>query len=77
MLSLQDGSNALAVAPRKSFQSLVISAPWLFTGDTAELYRGGTVSGSTPDGLFGGGTLNGATLLESVSLSSLITAITS
>ncbi len=77
VISLQDGSEALAVAPGKAFQSLVISAPWLSTGDAASLYRGGTASGGTTSVLFDGGTVSGASLLETVTLSSVITAVTS
>jgi len=76
-VALQDGGNALAVSPGKTFQSLVISAPWLSTGDAVQLFEGGTVSGSSTDGLFDGGTLSGASLNETVTLSSIITAVTS
>ena len=77
VVSLQGDGGALAVAPGKTFQSLVVSAPWLTTGTSVDLYRGGSASGDTMGGLFDGGTLNGATLLESLSLSSIVTAITS
>ena len=77
VVSLEGEASALAVAPGKAFQSVVISAPWLSTGDTVRLYRGGTVSGSAAGGLLDGGTLSGATLLETVTLSSIVTAVTS
>ncbi|MDT7858380.1 carbohydrate-binding domain-containing protein [Rubrivirga sp. S365] len=77
VISLQDSGSALAMAPGKAFQSFVVSAPWLSTGDTVTLYRGGTVSGGSTSGLFDGGTVSRATLLESATLSSIITAITS
>ena len=77
MISFQGDGGALSVAPSKTFQSLVVSAPWLSTGEAVGLYRGGTVSGGPTGGLFDSGTLTGATLLETVSLSSVITAVTS
>ena len=75
VVSVQNGPDALAVAPGKTFQSVVVSAPWLSPGDAASLYRGGTVTGST-DALSDGGTLDGSTLLETVTLSSAITSVT-
>ena len=77
VISFQGDGGALSVAPSKTFQSLVVSAPWLSTGEAVGLYRGGTVSGGPTGGLFDSGTLTGATLLETVSLSSVITAVTS
>lgn len=77
VVALQGDGGGLAVAPGKSFQSLVVSAPWLSTGDAVSLYRGGTVTGSAAGSLFDGGTLDGGTFLETVTLSSIVTAITS
>ncbi len=76
LVSLQGDGAALAIAPGKAFQSLVISAPWLKTGDEVRLYRGGSVSGSIADGLFDGGMLGDAALLEAATLSSIITNVT-
>lgn len=76
MVSLASDGSALAAAPGKSFQSLVFSAPWLATGATVDLYGGGSVAGSPASGLFSDGTLDGATVLDSVTLSSIVTAIT-
>lgn len=77
MVALQNGGDALAVAPGKAFQSLVVSAPWLSVGDEVSLYEQGTVSGSATGTLFDGGTLSGGVLLETLTMSSMITAITS
>ena len=63
----------MAFEAGKSFQSLIVSAPWLSIGESVSLYRGGTVSGSATDGLFNGGTVSGATYRETVTLSSSVT----
>lgn len=76
LVSLADDASGLSVAPGKSFQSLVVSAPWLATGDAVSLYRGGSVSVGADGGLFDGGTLTGGTLLASFNVSSIVTAIT-
>ncbi len=76
LVSLQSGESALAFAPSKAFQSLVVSAPWLTVGQAATLFQGGTVVGSAADGLMDGGTLGGAAPLESVTLSSIVTTAT-
>lgn len=76
LISLAGDASALSVAPGKSFQSLVVSAPWLSTGDAVGLYRGGSVSAGAVGGLFDGGTLSGGTLLASFKVSSIVTTIT-
>ena len=76
VVALQDGAEALAVAPGKAFQSLVVSAPWLSVGDEVSLYEGGTVSGSATSGLSDGGALSGGALMETVPLSSPVTTVT-
>ena len=77
VIALQDGANALAMAPGKTFQSVVISAPWLSVDDDVSLYEGGTVTGSPTGTLSDGGTLSGGTFLENATLSSIITTVTS
>ncbi|MEK9502339.1 carbohydrate-binding domain-containing protein [Gaopeijia maritima] len=76
LISLAGPDAGLSVAPGKTFQSLVVSAPWLSTGDALSLYRGGTVSGGADARLFDGGTLTGGTPLATFNLSSIVTAIT-
>ncbi|PRP99377.1 hypothetical protein ENSA5_28860 [Enhygromyxa salina] len=71
-VGLDNGTEALAVEPSKAFQSLVISAPWLSVGTDVSLYEGGTVTQSTADGE----TLSGTILVDTVSLSSAVTAVT-
>lgn len=76
LITIESAGGSVAVAPGKSFQSLVASAPWLSADDTITVYRGGTVSGSSVDKMFSGGTVSGATLLGTVTLSSIVTSVT-
>lgn len=76
VISVGDDGDGLAFAPSKTFQSLIVSAPWLSTGDDASIYEGGAVTGTTTGGLSDGGTLDGASLLDEVPLSSTVTAVT-
>ncbi|GAB5520864.1 MAG: carbohydrate-binding domain-containing protein [Rhodothermales bacterium] len=76
LVVVQDGAEALAVEPGKTFQSLVVSAPWLSTGDQVSLYEGGTVTEHATGGLYDSGTLSGGTRLETVTVSSSITSVT-
>lgn len=75
-IAVQDGADALAVTPGKSFQSLVVSAPWLTLGDDVSVYRGGTATGSSASPLADGDMLDGGSLIETVTLSSSVTAVT-
>ena len=77
LIGVQDGGSALAVAPGKAFQSLVVSAPWLSTGDDVALYRGGRLSGSSPWACSTAGRSAAGRSLESITLSSIVTAVTS
>jgi len=76
LITIVGDDGAMAFEAGKTFQSLIVSAPWLSIGEAVGLYRGGTVSGSATDGLFDGGTVSGATYLETVTLSSVVTSDT-
>lgn len=76
LVTITGDEDAIAFEAGKTFQSLIVSAPWFVTGETVSLHRGGTVSGSATDGLFDGGTVSGATYLRTVTLSSTVTATT-
>ncbi|MEM8484404.1 MAG: carbohydrate-binding domain-containing protein [Bacteroidota bacterium] len=76
LVTLESAGGSVAIAPGKSFQSLIASAPWLSMDDTITVYRGGTVSGSSSDEMFNGGTVNGATVVGTVTVSAIITSVT-
>ena len=76
LITLMGDGGAMAFEAGKSFQSLIVSAPWILFGETVSLYQGGTVSGSATDGLFDGGTVSGATYLETVTISFVVTSVT-
>ncbi len=75
LITIKGDDDAMAFESAKSFQSLIVSAPWLSSGGSADLHRGGSVSGSATDGLFDGGTVSEATYRETVTLSSSVTSV--
>lgn len=71
VVAIEGGANVLSVAPTKAFQSVVVSAPWLWVGDEVSIYQGGSLQGDTLGGL-----ADGARVLDTkrrVSLSSPVT----
>ncbi len=75
LVTLMGEDGAMAFEAGKSFQSLIVSAPWLSVGETVSLCWGGTVSGSATDGLFDGGTVSGSTYFATKTLSSIGTSV--
>ncbi len=74
-VALDDGTHAVAFAPDKVFQSVVISAPWLAVGEGVSVFEGGELADSSATGLADGGTLVGTKLEEAVTLSPSVTAV--
>ena len=71
----EDGE-ALAVAPSKAYPTMVVSAPWLGTGETVGVYLGGTASGLADDGIADGGSYSGGALQDEVAVTSVTTTVT-
>ena len=46
------GNTLLTFTPAKQFQSLVVSSPDLLTGESYNIYTGGSASGTAVDGLY-------------------------
>jgi len=77
-LSASDGSLILAWTLPRTLQSmtLFISSPSISSGSSYTLASGGTISGGTAfHGLYTSGTLSGASTLQSVSVSSMVTTV--
>lgn len=75
IVTLEGDDGALSFEAGKSFQSLVVSAPWMTTGSSVHIHTGGSVTGSETEGLFDGGSVSGASLWETVNLSSTVTSV--
>lgn len=61
----QSGADLLTFAPSKTYQSLAFSSPDLTSGQTYEVYLGGSSTGTKNYGLYSGGTYSGGTLTGS------------
>jgi hypothetical protein len=60
-----------SIAPKRSWQSLVITTPQMRSGTVYRLYSGGTISDADSDGVPDSGRYVGGTLLTSFSLSAV------
>ena len=69
------GEDILTFAPTKQIQSVALSSPDLVTGETYEVFTGGSSTGTNTDGLFEGGSYSGGTSYTSFTVSSVVTAI--
>jgi hypothetical protein len=68
------GNVVASFTPAKTFASVIISTPDMKTGETYNIYTGGTVTGEGSDGFYGSGAvLTGGTEYETVTLSSVST----
>lgn len=75
LISIQEesGNTILAFQPEKAYQSLVFSSPELESGKTYSIFSGGTCSGEVQSGLYQGGEIEGATLVDTFTVSGTIT----
>jgi hypothetical protein len=75
LLSLKDGKgNAIGTyAPKKDYQSVVISSPELKSGTEYTLYAGGTSTGTQAEGLYTGGKYKNGTKVVSFTPSTSVT----
>lgn len=75
IVNLKDGNENTVVtfAPRKEYQSVVITSPELKKDTTYTLYSGGTSTGSISDGFYTDGVYQGGTKVVSFTISNSVT----
>lgn len=69
------GEKIFTFAPMKQYASVAFSMPGLSTGQSYEVYSGGTDTGTETDGLYEGGTYNPGTKLTTFTISGVSTKI--
>ncbi|WP_423818024.1 carbohydrate-binding domain-containing protein [Salinimicrobium sp. TIG7-5_MAKvit] len=74
-LENSDGTSLFTFMPAKAFQSVVFSSPQLKTGESYNLYLGGSSSGTATDGLYNEGNYTSGSLYKEFSLSSTVTTL--
>ena len=70
-----DGAQILIFIPVKAYQSVVLSSPGLKNGSTYTVYRGGSSSGTSIDGLIWDGKYTAGTQISSFTVSGMVTSI--
>mgnify|MGYP000884347351 CR=1 FL=1 len=70
-----DGQQVLTFLPAKAYQSIAFSSPQLSTGTTYNVYIGGTVTGTTVDGLAQTDTYTPGSQYTGFTISSIITLL--
>jgi hypothetical protein len=77
MVHIQDqsGNDILTFVPSKTYQSVAFSSPDLAYGSTYTIYAGGSSTGSETDGLYSGGTYTPGTLINSFTITSMVTTV--
>lgn len=70
-----DGSSLFSFAPAKSYQSVVFSSPELITGESYNLYLGGSSTGTPVNGLYEDGTYTSGTLVSTFTVSAVVTTV--
>jgi len=73
-IETEDGEPVLTFAPKKDYQSVVLSSSNLENGVTYTVYTGGSSTGTVADGLYAGGTYTGGTQVTSFTISSMVTS---
>ncbi|MCB8981829.1 MAG: carbohydrate-binding domain-containing protein [Ardenticatenaceae bacterium] len=74
-IQTSSGEDVLTFAPTKQIQSISFSSAGLVTGQTYEIYYGGSSTGTATNGLYEGGTYSGGTLYTSITLSGTVTQV--
>jgi hypothetical protein len=69
------GNSVLTFAPSKPYQSLAFSSAALTTGETYQVYVGGSATGSASDGLYSDGSYTGGAAYASFTVSSAVTQV--
>lgn len=69
------GGDILTFVPEKTYASLVFCSPGLMTGETYTIWSGGSSTGTSTNGLYSGGTYTGGTVVDTVTISDVVTNI--
>lgn len=72
-IEADDGTEVLAFAPTKQYQSVVFSSPELENGRTYTVYVGGSASGTLTDGVYSGGSYADGTPVTTLTIASMVT----
>jgi hypothetical protein len=70
-----DGEDVVTFKAAKTWQSFVLSSPSLETGQTYDVYVGGSASGTSTDGLYSSGTYSSGTNVGSFTISNAVTTL--
>jgi len=70
-----NGNTIATFEPAKTWQSFLLSSSALESGETYNVYVGGSASGSSTDGLYSGGTYSAGTSVGSFSVSNAVTVL--
>lgn len=73
-LESDSGESILTFVPSKEYQAVVISTPELADGGTYQISVGGTISASLRDGFATDGDYSGGTVVDTVTLTGMVTA---
>jgi len=71
----EDGGSVVTFEPSKTWQSFLLSTASLESGETYNVYAGGSATGTNTDGLYSGGTYNSGTSVGSFTISSAVTVL--
>lgn len=76
-IHIQDsaGENLLTFVPTKSFQSVAFSSPQLVSGETYQIYLGGSVAGNSLGGLYLDGISDPGELYAEIEISGVVTIL--
>ncbi len=77
IIHIQDsaGENVLTFEPTKSFQSIEFSSPQLASGETYQIYLGGSASGNSLGGLYLNGVSNPGSQYAEIEISGVVTTL--
>lgn len=70
-----DGNQVLSFKSDKTYQSLIFSSPEITSGQSYNVYLGGSCSGALTDGIYEGGTYTAGTKYTTFTVSSTVTKI--
>lgn len=77
LIHLEDtyGNAVFTFLPNRNYYSIVFSSSELTSGNSYNLYTGGTSTGNVADGLYTGGTYSGGTLQSTFTINSMVTNV--
>jgi hypothetical protein len=70
-----DGTDILTFIPKKQYQSVALSSAKFVKGAAYDVYSGGSLTGTSTDGLYNGGNYSGGTKITSFTISSIVTRV--